>query len=382
MLLTRPSAGLGYRMLMGRFVRSTRELLGWSHPASPGSFSRARQLLPVSSMRAVLKQVIERVSACVSRRFIHPSGRRFIAIDGTKFIMPRTRETMEEFDRPHAGKWLRAHHPQAVTVIAADLLKRLPLDWVLLPKGLGERVGALQLLDLFKPGDVAVLDRGYPSRPFLAALIGRRIDVVMRLPATLNGSWREVHDFMRSGAKETICDSELPGVGVVRVRLVRHNFRPGRPRKHQSAKPMVVLTTLMPEDGFTAEQIVQLYHARWGVETLLREIKVGFSVERFHARSLVGIEQEIAAVLLWIALGSSIEHVAEDGLAPGRRVYRSVCHGWATIIFDTWIAGGDPMAEFEEAVTAARRDHYAPRKGRSFPRERKSPHGRTRNGSH
>ena len=381
MLLTRRGASGGYRMLMRRFMEDTARLLGWCDNASAASLSRARKLLPVESCRQVLHQLVERISACTPRAFLHWSKRRFIAIDGTKFIMPRTRQTLAKFDRP-GSSWIQAHHPQAVTVVAADLLKRLPLDWVLLPKKRGERDGALQLLKHFRPGDVAVLDRGYPSRPFLAELLKRQIAVVMRLPATLSGSWREVHDFMRSGEKERVCDVELPGGARAKVRLIRNNFRVGRPRKHQVAKPMVVMTTLMADEGFTEKEIVQLYQARWGVETLLREIKVGFDVERFHARSLVGVEQEIAAVLVWIALGSALQIAAEDGLPEGRRVYRTLCHAWASEVLAAWFKGGNALAEFEKALPALRADHYLPRPNRSYPRERKRPFGRFRNGSH
>ncbi|MEK7411892.1 MAG: IS4 family transposase [Planctomycetota bacterium] len=381
LMLTRSGARGGYRRMLATFVDDTAELLGWVTSPSAASLSRARKLLPVDSCRALLRQLVDRIASSSPRRFVHPSGRRFIAIDGTQFIMPHTRQTLEQFDRPQAGAWVRAHHPQAVTVVAADLLKRLPLDWVLLPKGIGEREGARRLLDLFQPGDVAVLDRGYPSRAFLAQLLERKIAVVMRLPAGPR-SWREAHEFLRSGQQETVCNMPLPDGATARIRLIRRNFRTGRPRQHQKAKPMVIVTTLTQEDGFSPEDIIRLYQARWGVETLLREIKVGFDLERFHARSLIGIEQEIAAVLIWIALGSTVEHAAEDGLPPGRRVYRTLCHDAATRIFTAWLAGRDPLERLNRELEAIRRYHYAPRPGRSFPRERKAPHGRFRNGTH
>jgi hypothetical protein len=382
LLLTRHGAGGGYRTMLNTFVDDTAELLGWRRSPSASSVSRARKLLPVESCRAILRQLVDRVSACSPRRFVHPSGRRFIAIDGTNFIMPRTRQTLEAFACPQAGVWLRSHYPQALTVVAADLLKRLPLDWVLLPKGTGERDGAKRLLDLFKPGDVAVLDRGYPSREFLGLLLEREMAVVMRVTATLSGSWREVRDFLLSGEKDVIRDMPLPDGTTARVRLIRHNFRPGRPRKHQTAKPLVIVTTLTQEEGFPAEEIVRLYQARWGVETLLREIKVGFDIERFHARSVLGIEQEIAAVLIWMALGSTVQHVAEDGLPAGRRVCRNLCHGAATRIFAVWLTGDDPFLRLERELDGIRRYAYAPRPGRSFPRVRKMPHGRFRNERH
>jgi hypothetical protein len=381
LMLTRHGARGSYRMMLSTFVDDTAELLGWSRRPHASSLTRARRLLPVEACRSMLRQLTERISAFAPRRFAHPSGRRFIGIDGTHFIVPRTRQTLAAMDRPGGrNPWMKAHHPQALTVVAVDLLKRLPLDWALLPKGKGEREGAKRLLDVFQPGDVAVLDRGYPSHEFLGHLLERKIAVVMRLPATLSGSWREVHEFLASGAKDTTCETTLPDGSKATIRLIRHNFRPGRPKRHQKAQPMVVLTTLTAVDGFPAEEIIRLYQARWGVETLLREVKVGFDIERFHARSLNGIEQEIAAVLIWIALGSTVEHAAEAGLPEGRRVQRNLCHAAATRILRAWMEGDDPWRQFEIEVPRMQGFNTAPRPGRSFPRERKAPHGRFRNG--
>lgn len=379
LLLTRHGVRNGYRKMLSTFVDDTADLLGWSRTPHASSLTRARRLLPVDACRTLLRQLAERISACTPRRFVHPSGRRFIAIDGTQFIVPRTRQTLAKLDRPYSRPWMQAHYPQALTVVAVDLLKRLPLDWALLPKGMGEREGAKRLLDVFRPDDVAVLDRGYPSRAFLAELLARKIAVVMRLPATLTGSWREVHEFLASGAKDASCETTLPDGTTTTIRLVRHNFRRGRPRHHQKPQPMVVLTTLTAADGFQVDEIIRLYQARWGVETLLQEVKVGFDIERFHARSLLGIEQEIAAVLIWIALGATVEHAAEAALPEGRRVQRNLCHDAATRILRAWMDGEDPLQRLEAELPLIQRYHSAPRPGRSFPRERKAPHGRFRN---
>lgn len=83
LLLTRHGARSGYRRMLSTFVDDTAELLGWSRTPHASSLARARRLLPVEACRDMLRLLTERISACSPRRFAHPSGRRFIAIDGT-----------------------------------------------------------------------------------------------------------------------------------------------------------------------------------------------------------------------------------------------------------------------------------------------------------
>ena len=51
-------------------------------------------------------------------------------------------------------------------VMAVDIERRLPLDWVVTGKGMGETKAREWLLDTIaiQPGDMAVLDRGYTEK--------------------------------------------------------------------------------------------------------------------------------------------------------------------------------------------------------------------------
>jgi hypothetical protein len=90
---------------------------------------------------------------------------------------------------------------------------------------------------------------------------------------------------------------------------------------------MVVMTTLLPRDGFEHADSVELYNQRWGIETLFREMKDAFEIERFHAQSLKGIEQEVASVIAWIALSAVLKDHLEAELADGRKVNGTMCRG-------------------------------------------------------
>ena len=375
LLLTRARRRTTYRSLMNTFLSDTAALLDWKRRPSLSSLSDARAKLGVDSCRMILRLLAERLATMTPKRFRHPSGRRFIGMDGVHFIAPRSDDTRRTLSPMKYNTWFASHCPQAFVVAAVDLLKRLPLDFVLLPKGCGERVGAPRLAEQFHPGDVAVMDRGFPARWLLGEFVDRQVDFVVRMTTAAANSWAEVADFLRSGKLEAIVPVRIDG-SMVPMRLIRRNFRRGRPRRGQVAETMVILTTLTTKNGFNRDAIIKLYAARWGIETVFREMKCEFEIERFHARSVAGIEQEIAAVLAWIGFASAVQFIAEDRLPDNRRVYRTLCFEESTKIMEAILAGRDLNPVLNEAIENVCRYHYTPRAGRSFPRERKSPLGR------
>ncbi len=344
------------------------------------SLSVARRKVSVESFRQVLHQLVDHVSGLLPGALKHFSGdRRFIAVDATSLVCPNTPSLVKNLDRPHWSPWLLAHYPRAMVVVAFDVVRRLPLEWVLLEKGTGERAAIEPLLKRFRRGDVVIMDRGYPSRAVLASLVRSGVDVVMRMTAGKAGAWPEVKKFLDSGAKTAVIDYTWAKGKTVAIRLIRRNPPPGRPLKHQKRETMIVLTTLLPKHGFEAKDILDLYGKRWDIESLFREIKEAFGIERFHARTLDGIQQEIATVLMWIALIAVIHGAVQDGLTDGKRANRTVSREIARVCILSAIEGR--MPDIPRFITEARRHSYKPRPGRSFPRVSRIPYGRFRNRS-
>lgn len=376
LLLTRARQRSSYRELLRSFIHDTSSLLGWTRVPTLSSLSEARAKMTGGACRVILRALADRLATMTPNRFRHPSGRRFIGIDGTRLIAPRSKDTRKRLNPAKYNSWCASHCPQALVVTALDLMRRLPLDFILLPKGRGEREGARQLASHFRPGDVAVMDRGFPARWLLKEFTAASIALIVRMTAASAGSWPEVMAFLRSGKNEAIVPVRIDRERTVLMRLIRRNFRRGRPRRGQKHETMVILTTLTREDGFDRDAIIKLYAARWGIETVYREVKCEFDIERFHSRSVVGIEQEIAAVLAWIGFASALQMIGESTLPEGRRVYRTLCFNSATRIMEAIFQGRDPSLIFAKELASLTMYHYAPKAGRSCPRERKAPIGR------
>lgn len=58
------------------------------------------------------------------------------------------------------------------------------------------------------------------------------------------------------------------------------------------------IITNLPQDEFSADDIKELYHMRWGVETAFRELKYAVGLTNFHSKKREYIQQEIWARLI------------------------------------------------------------------------------------
>jgi len=373
LLLKMPGQSQSYRSVLALVDRLGPSLFTWPRVPSIGSMSKARKKLTAETCRRLLHEV----SAFTARRLHqarHVWGkRRIVAIDGSWFVVPRSPETLRSFTCPRGGsKGQRSHHPRALMVMALDVLRRVPVDYVLGQKGQGERTLIKRLLDSLCPNDVVVVDRGFPSRELVGELIARGIDFVMRVNADDATSWAEFRSFLRGKAKSAVIklsvdngDERFP----VSVRLVERSRQRGRPRRGTKKERMVILTNLKDTDGFTREELVKVYGSRWGVETAFRELKTFMSTEPFHSKFINGIEQELVAGLIWMALASSLESVALDGVPEGYRVVRTDCYRYAGALLDDFMTGHYREDEFLRLVEELRRyaqkrkpDRYAERR--------------------
>ena len=344
LVLTFPDRKTCYRRSLVVLQRCGCRVFGWAAVPSIASISVARRKLTIPMCRDVLKTVVAHCSQMMGRCQHRYGERRFIAFDGTRLVTRRSGDTARRLHRYRRPNGERVHNPQGLMVAAVDVFRRLPLDWIVVGKKVGERTALMRLLDTLglSRGDVAIMDRGLPSRALFGELIERGVDVVARMSTSDLVGWNEVRAFIASGAKSAVIDlvvGDKRKPVTVRARLVERDRKRGRPRTGTTAERMVIVTTLTEADGFTHQELIKIYGARWGIETLFRELKSFMNIEPFHSDFVSGCEQEIAASLIWMALASSLQAEAESTLTDGRRVLRADCLRAAADLLGDLLAG-------------------------------------------
>jgi len=381
MLITLPDRKTSYRRSLNILTYFGRRVFGWNKVPTLSSISTARRKLGVPMCREVLHLLVQQCEAVMPAPRTPWGDRRFIAFDGSRMVLPRTADTARKMARPKRPNGSHVHNPQGLLVAAVDVFRRLPLDWSFTGKGVGERTAMQELVARlpWQPGDVAVMDRGFPSRKLFAALIAQGIDIIARMSTSDAIAWKELKPFLagkKKTGKATLVLAGVDGPVEVEVRLVERDRQRGRPRKGTKKERMVILSTLPADEGFDRQALIKLYGARWGIETLFKEMKSFMQVEDFHSGFVEGCEQEIVATMIWMALGSFLQAEAERTL-DGRRVVRADCLRAASDLLYELLYGRSIAKQMDTDLQTLRQFSYRPQSDRHYRRECKRPYGRS-----
>lgn len=387
----------GYARTLDELKRTLGKTLDWEeHRPSEQALSQARRKLSSDVCREVVSQVR---SLCTTARTHAAFGYgkfRLLAIDGTKLALPAYKALRNHFGCPKQSP----QGPQASLTLLWDVGANQPVDWRVDPYRTCERVHARQFVAQLGRGDLVLGDRNFPSRGMLSELHQRGADWLMRVRSAGSGTLAEVSAFVASGA------ADAPGVLVERDH--HGNPRPGAPSIAVRFLRMVLkdgsvavfITSLVDAAIHPTQVLIDLYAARWKIETAFRELKIWHGLERFHARYVDGIAQEVAVLMLFQLLSSELEaqarirlkadHPAEPTAETANADQRTLRFNRRTVAYRATLLLAAGMLgpahvrkEFEDSLQEIWRSRQMVKSRRSFPRERKSPaRGWRPNGKH
>lgn len=354
----------GYAQLLDEFWAQAR-LAGVSlpvaEPVSAAAFCLARQKLRPSLLGALLDMVREDFD----RRHSELSrwrGRRIFAVDGTRRNLTRSAELFAHFGQPSGG-----HTPQALVSTLFDVVAKVPVAMRIAPGASSERVELLSLLPHLKAGDVLVLDRGYPSHEVLDQLLSAGIDFVIRVPKS--HTFKAVDVFQQSGGDDYRVVLDSSGTVHRTGRLVR--IAGGR------KEPWIILTSLRRSE-FSRTDIGRIYHMRWEVEELFKLEKSDyFSLRQLHAKTVLGVEQELRAQALFTALARLVlaEAAAHHDANFSESSQKSAILTLASNVVAMLLTEDPDMAAaiLDAAFQRVLRIRHRKRPGRSCPRRSFKP---------
>lgn len=391
-VLVMPGRAMSYQGACGTLFDWAGLRFGWCATPDPSGLHRARTRLTSGECGKVwdLVKIWALTHLRPGRELV--AGRTVVGIDGTILHLPRSAALRRRYPVVQDRFGLeQSHYPQGLMVSAWDLARRMPLAWTLSSLRIGERDGLRKILPHLPERAILVLDRGYPARDLLGEIVASGRDFVVRMVSADAGSWDEVGEFLASGARSAIVTLAL-GKGTarchVRVRLALRVFARGRPRAHQRRDTMVVMTSLTDPE-LSSDDLCELYGARWGVETLYREVKALANVEGWHGTTPELIHQEITALMCWFAITAVIAQAAEgdqreaDGTyrrVNTRRVFDAIAYAMEALFMASTAIGRTHellIARANEAIRRIERWKQKTRPGRSAPRKPLHPYART-----
>lgn len=270
------------------------------------AFSQARQKLKAEAFRELNTVQVDYFYA----HFPYHTwcGLRLWAVDGSTVQLPETADIVAHF-----GLW--GAKPLARVSQLFDVLNKVTIDALIGLKDQGEREYAAQHFALLGPGDLVLLDRGYPAFWLFARILAQGAHFCARMPV---GIWHEVDQFVASGLREQVCDL-YPGVAAQQECQTRHLSR--QPLKVRlvrieldSGEVEVLLTSLLDLARYPYAVFKELYHQRWPVEEDYKVLKLRVEVENWSGKSTLAIYQDFHAKVFTANLAAILAQPAQQAV--------------------------------------------------------------------
>ena len=273
--------------------------------ARTGAYCQARQRLPERLVADVARQTGRALDAGSDPKW-RWKDRRVYVYDGSHASMPDTPENQAAYPQPDTqkpGLGFPLARLGAVFSLACGAVLDLAIGRYA-GKGQSE-LGMLRALwDVFCSGDVVLADRLMCAWTEMVMLKQRGIDSVCRLTCHRKADFRRGRrlgegDHVVAWPKppkprsiDRQAYAALPeslSVREVRVRVEQAGFR---------TKVLVVATTLLAPEEFTAADLAQLYRQRWNAELDLRSLKRTLSMDVLRCKTPGLVRKEIWAHIL------------------------------------------------------------------------------------
>ena len=306
-----------------------RKVQAWYAPqgktvdSGTSAYCQARGRLPLATLRQLHQTLADQLTARVTAPELW-QGRRVKVVDGTGVSMPDTQANQQAWPQPPAQK-PGCGFPVVKLVACFCLASGAWLEWV--EGTLYEHDCRLlqKLLSAFKKGDVVLADRGFSSFATLATLWARGVDSVLRLHQFRKLDWRAGKRLGRRDRLVTWQKGVLQGklwtaepwaqvpaeltVRLVEIVVAVPGFR---------TQKLVLVTTLLDAQTYSAEALGQLYFRRWAVELFFRDLKTTLGLDVLRCQTPALVRKEIAlhalAYNLIRALMQDIAHSHQVGV--------------------------------------------------------------------
>lgn len=239
------------------------------------------------------------------------NGFLILAADGSDINIPTTKETLERFGtasrkntKPQAQIGLGCIYDVLNRMILESDCNKVKFDEMRVAEAqmerLSETIGTIPYL--------IIMDRGYPSTPAFIHMMDKNIHFLVRLKSS---DYKKEQQSLEKD--DSIVDIQLDKsrikhyegtpdggrmkeLGKISLRMVRIRLENG---------DYEVLATNLPYEIFPTEEIGELYHLRWGIETAYETLKSRLQIENFTGTKERLLLQDIYSTIY-------VSNLAED----------------------------------------------------------------------
>jgi len=353
------------------------EAVGRLIPSSMGVFTTRQGLhnALVTAGRSFVVQVCSAISRHLSREKLWLLyGKPTFGVDGTKFLLPRTKANQGYFSAAMRKKsstykkkadQAKAASPQCQLSLCLHLGTYLPFRWKASSYELGERGALLDMLSSLPKNSRLVMDAFYYGYELWTTLIAQGFTFVVRAGSNievtknlkgLNGKLKRRGNLVFYWPANAAKDGKPPIVLLLVEVMV-------------GKKRMFLITN---ELTLADHELAELYRRRWGIEVFFRTVKQSWQraklVSRKPQNALVEIDWTLLGI--WASLWLGREQTNNKIALSPVKVLRTI----AKLVRDTASKAAtrwNLKRSFAQCAAQDESDRITPKDSRNYPRKNK-----------
>jgi hypothetical protein len=272
-------------------------VLGKRPSLAPSNVTKSRYRIGAEPLRWLFEKVAGKWSSTPGLGEYR--GLSVWGVDGSHLRVQDSDDNNAHFGKPGGrGGAHDAGYPQLRIVALMNLSNRLLAAARAGPWSKSEHELASELWDEIPDDSIVIVDRGFMSYMLLLELVAARSNRQFLIRAKKNTKY-EVVDVLEDGTVLALLwphknlsreEPDLPG--PIEVRVISYRGLNG--------ETCQLLTTLMDPSHYPAQEVIDLYHARWELEVGFDELKTHMLERKECLRSLKpeGVYQELWGQLL------------------------------------------------------------------------------------
>ena len=245
-------------------------------------------------------------------------GHLILAADGSDINIPTTAETLELYGsasrkntKPQAQIGLGCIYDVMNRMILESDCNKVKFDEMRLAEKQLERIPET----IGNIPFIIIMDRGYPSTPAFIHMMDKGIKFIVRLKSSdykkEQSSLSENDQLVKIKLYKsrirhyegTIDGERMKELGEISLRMIKI------PLENESLE---VLVTNLSEIEFSTNEIKELYHIRWGIETAYETLKSRLQLENFTGTKAILLLQDIYSTIY-------LSNLAEDIILDAER---------------------------------------------------------------
>lgn len=285
--------------------------LGKKQPVTETAFYLARKKFNPQAMRIMSNEFIANYYDNEADSFKKWKGNLVLAVDGSKIILPDTKENASVFGRISASTNQIKNQSKPVGGLLStlhDCLNNTFLDMQFGPCTLNEKALAAQHIETYCENYVEkaifTFDRGYPSMRLIDQLLELKQYFLFRVPSTFLKTYMDQVEDGEDRFFEVTFDRETTNYYRKDIQFRQHlmnttyhlRFTKLIIGKDEHGEDIVeYLISNLPMDEYSINDLKELYHLRWTIETSYNRLKNRMKLEEFSGFKEILIYQDIYA---------------------------------------------------------------------------------------